>query len=322
MNLDLESYEVVLVKIVTLRRPKRTIASGAKDMLSVLIPVYNWDCRVLANELLRQGRLLAAPFELVLFDDGSEDAIRALHRPLELEAEVNYQEMPNNLGRAAIRNALAEAARFPYLLFIDGDSTIVKADYLAAYLRHLKPGVVVYGGRSYSPKPPADARYYLHWHYGVRREAQTPAHRARHPHRGFMTNNFCIPAEVFAPIGFDTAFRQYGHEDTVFGWALERAGAAVVHVDNPLQHDGLEPNEVFLRKQEQATDNLRELASRYPGLHTRLLETAGWVRLPGLRLLVNSVLRTSAPGLRRQLMSEKPNLINLDLLKLYWFLRR
>jgi len=316
------AIEVVLVKIVTLRRLKRTTASGAKDMLSVLIPVYNWDCRPLVTELLRQGRLLAAPFELVLFDDGSEDAIRALHRPLELEAEVNYQEMPNNLGRAAIRNALAEAARFPYLLFIDGDSTMVKADYLAAYLRHLKPGVVVYGGRSYSPKPPADARYYLHWHYGVRREAQPPERRARHPHRGFMTNNFCIPAAVFAPIGFDPAFRQYGHEDTVFGWALERAGAAVSHIDNPLQHDGLEPDDVFLRKQEQATDNLRALSARYPGLHTRLLAAAERLRRLGLGALMNAVLKALAPGLRRQLMSGKPYLINLDLLKLHWFLRR
>ncbi|MBK9012976.1 MAG: hypothetical protein IPM82_02230 [Saprospiraceae bacterium] len=66
-----------------------------------------------------------------------------------------------------------------------------------------------------------------------------------------MTNNFLIPRQLFLEIQFDETLRQYGHEDTLFGMELARRQVPIVHIDNPLEHIGLEPVDVFLRKTEQ-----------------------------------------------------------------------
>ena len=40
-------------------------------MLSVLIPIYNYDCRRLINSLSAQAENLDVEYEILAFDDGS-----------------------------------------------------------------------------------------------------------------------------------------------------------------------------------------------------------------------------------------------------------
>lgn len=291
-------------------------------MLSILIPVYAYDCRKLVDTLLEQGRALALPFELLLFDDGSSEDIRLLHRPLVASPEVKYREMPQNIGRAAIRNELAAAAQYRYLLFLDCDSQVVKPDFLEAYVSQFRPDTVIYGGRCYAPRPPKDISCYLHWYFGCKREAQPAFMRRIKPYHGFMTNNFCMARSTFLDIGFDANIRQYGHEDTLFGWQLQQRGIPILHIDNPLQHDGLETADVFIRKQEQAVDNLRHLAQVYPGLDTKLLKTAALLQRYHLSDSIYWGLNKARNWLRAQLKAGQPKLFYLDLLKLYWLLRQ
>lgn len=291
-------------------------------MLSILIPVYAYDCRKLVIDLLEQGRALALPFELLLFDDGSSEETRQLHRPLASAPEVKYREMPQNIGRAAIRNELAAAAQCRYLLFLDCDSQVVKADFLETYVSQFRPDAVLYGGRCYAARPPQDVSCYLHWYYGCKREAQPAFMRRIKPYHGFMTNNFCMARSTFLDIGFDANIRQYGHEDTLFGWQLEQRGIPIIHIDNPLQHDGLETAEVFIHKQEQAVENLHLLAKSYPGLDTRLLHTAAWLQRYGLSTSLYWGLDKVKIWLRARLKTSQPKLFYLDLLKLCWLLRQ
>ncbi|MEM9260646.1 MAG: hypothetical protein AAGA62_13425, partial [Bacteroidota bacterium] len=66
----------------------------------------------------------------------------------------------------------------------------------------------------------------------------------------------------------------YGHEDTLWGQQLAKAGVGILHIDNPVTHLGLETSGVFLEKQHRAIHNLRLLKKQTPHLRTRLIDLA------------------------------------------------
>jgi glycosyltransferase involved in cell wall biosynthesis len=100
-------------------------------VLSVLIPVYNFNIAPLVVELAQQCAGTGLPWEILCIDDGSSLVFREQNRTLQGRAGIRYEELPDNIGRAAIRNLLAEKAVFPYLLFMDCDSAVVRADYMS-----------------------------------------------------------------------------------------------------------------------------------------------------------------------------------------------
>lgn len=57
-------------------------------------------------------------------------------------------ELETNHGPAFIRNYLGEQARYPYLLFLDTDTSPVGEDFLSLYLKNAG-GQVVCGGFCY-----------------------------------------------------------------------------------------------------------------------------------------------------------------------------
>jgi len=290
-------------------------------MLSVLIPIYNFDCRVLVGDLCRQGMKLEVPWEILLVDDASDTHYRELNRVVANREGVHYEELSSNRGRAKIRNYLADRASYDNLLFLDSDSKVVRADYLAAYLEALRPGTVLCGGRVYGPRP-QDRRYWFHWRYGVDREQKPAWQRRRHPYRSFMTNNFLIPRPVLLDIRFDERLSQYGHEDTLLGLELERHDIPIHHIDTPLEHIGLEPAPVFLEKSRRAIDNLLFLEKENTPIHTRLLERyrkmdRNWLFQPFFAALVPLL-----PLFEMQLRSSWPIMFFFDLYKLAYIRAR
>ncbi|SHI85768.1 Glycosyltransferase, GT2 family [Hymenobacter daecheongensis DSM 21074] len=293
-----------------------------KKGLSVLIPVYNRDVTVLVSTLLEQAADWGGPVEILCLDDGSSPEFRELNRLLAVWPLVCYQELPHNVGRAAIRNRLAAAAHHEWLLLLDNDSLLPDDQFVARYAAARPLAPVLVGGTLYEFSPPTDPRLYLRWHYGRHREARRAAVRQPTPHAQLTLNNILIQAEVFRRFGLDEDLTRYGHEDTKFGWRLREAGTIVRHLDNPVLHDGLEPAEDFLRKTHEAVRNLA-LLYRAEGLgtETRLLRTALQLRKNGLGWLARPALAALEPTLRRNLLSATPSLRQLDLLKLSWLLR-
>lgn len=289
-------------------------------MLSILIPVYNWDVTQLALDLLDQCRRAGIVFEIRCYEDGSSEAERRKNEKLGGYEGVVYRVFRENQGRARIRNLLAADARFPYLLFLDGDSGVVDDDFIRNYLGGLRAGAILYGGRIYSPERPERSSLLLHWQYGHRRETAPACRRQFQPYERFMTNNFLIPRDIFLRIGFDERLVQYGHEDTLFGHLLRALAIPIVHLDNPVVHLGLEEAGFFLKKNRQAMENLCFLYRQYPGLDTRLLRTARRLQRGRLKGVVRIVLLFLLPALRRNLRSRRPSLRALDLYKLYYFL--
>ena len=150
-------------------------------MLSILIPVYNWDVREFVSALRQQAIHAAIVYEIRCLDDCSEQRYQLQNREIAKWSGVVYEELPRNIGRSAIRNQLGQAATFPFLLFIDCDSGIIRSDYLATYLRYLDPKTILVGGTAYSPIPPKDPTQYLRWRYGTSRESRPVAIRQQHP---------------------------------------------------------------------------------------------------------------------------------------------
>jgi glycosyltransferase involved in cell wall biosynthesis len=290
--------------------------------LSILIPIFNFDIRPLVADLHGQCEALGIGYEIACFDDGSKPAFKALNKETWKLPNVVYREMPENLGRSAIRNALGKAARFDLLLFMDCDSKLVSPDFVKKYLETASPDCLVYGGRCYAEEPPADQSLYFHWHYGRCREQTTAAGRSRSPYHSFMTNNFLIPKAIFLDILFDETLRQYGHEDTLFGMELARKKVPILHIDNPLEHIGLEPLLVFLRKTEQGVENLAKLRKEGKPVETKLLATYDLCRNLGLNKLLSCVLPKAKPLIISKLTKKNPSLRWFDLYKLSLFCRQ
>ena len=105
-------------------------------MLSVCIPVFNYDARPLVKELLLQAWRLESDVELLVYDDGSDPKFQQLNREIGDNAAVRYREMPQNLGRGPIRNRMAREALGDYLIMLDVDSW-PNPTYLSNYLAKL-----------------------------------------------------------------------------------------------------------------------------------------------------------------------------------------
>lgn len=224
-------------------------------MLSINIPVYNIEVTHLVMQCIHQAENLAIEFEIRIYDDGSETKIKNVNRQLATHAKVNYVELEHNLGRAAIRNKMGMDSEKPYLLFIDADSKLIAEDYLKKYVELAKPGVVLCGGTAYASQKP-DGKKLLRWIYGQKREAISA--EERNSRKGFIitSNNFLIDREIFKNIRFRENLGPYGHEDTLFGYDLHHAGIRPRHINNPVEHTGLEDSLIFLNKTKSALKNL------------------------------------------------------------------
>jgi glycosyltransferase involved in cell wall biosynthesis len=224
-------------------------------MISICIPICNFDVNSLIGELARQIQYLSIPVEIVLIDDASSSSFKRQND--KICKEHLYVELNTNVGRAAIRNLFLEYAQYDYLLFLDCDSLIVSEDYLNSYLlaiKMLQPNVIC-GGQVFSQKNPGFNRR-LRWRFGVKQESHTADYRLKYPDISFMTNNFLIKKSLLQSIKFNEQIKDYGHEDTLFGFELKKRKIAITHIDNPIMNSDVEKNGVFLQKTEVGVSNL------------------------------------------------------------------
>lgn len=226
-------------------------------MISILIPVYNYDIVALVHNLRIAMDSVTGFSELLIGDDGSSADYRNRYTQL-CDEKVRLISSKKNIGRSAIRNKLAKEAKGDFYLFIDADALIAGTaiKYLEGWLPFLNTSRVICGGVLYADFPPAEPDKMLRWKYGKKREQRKASERKKHPHARFSSFNFIVEKETFSKIRFNEDLTQYGHEDTLMGYQLKKANIEVVHIDNPLIHDGVEFNSDFLMKTKQGIENL------------------------------------------------------------------
>ena len=295
-------------------------------MISILIPVYNQEVVSLVTALRNQAGSLGIEYEILVIEDGSGEAFLHANSNLKALDCVKYIIQPLNSGRSPTRNRLAELATFQWLIFIDSDAAVRDSQFLRRYLPYCTEKWAVCGGTSYQEEKPADPSLHLRWLYGRGYEMRTAAERSRRPYASFSGFNFMIRKDLFRSVRFDESIKHYGHEDTLFGYRLKQAGAELLHIDNPLEHTGLENNMDFLEKTAVAVNGLalifRQMNhDRAFAADVRLIATALKMRNLGIAWLLRASTGIAVPLIRRQLESPGPCISLFQWYKLLLFLR-
>jgi len=281
------------------------------------IPVYNDDPGPLLKALKNQW-IPGCTKNIFIWNDGSGSPYRSLLDKLKSQFEdiefIRWEHHPVNLGRATTRQRILEHSDpTSWNVSIDSDM-IPDKDFIDKLRRYLtNPSVIYQGQHYYQPDPPA-TEYLLHWKYGIRREIKT-----RDP-ISFFTGIFAWHGTLTPHLRFETALKNYGHEDTLFGLLLNEQMIQVRTIPVRALHTGLMNRNDFLNKQREAVQNLILLQTQYPDFANRLIRFARRVnKVPFLSSFI------SHPNLEtwciKNLHHPDPSLIYLDLLKLHEYIK-
>jgi glycosyltransferase involved in cell wall biosynthesis len=290
-------------------------------MISILIPVYNFNIVPLIHQLHNQCIESNHPFEILILDDYSQEIFKEINRPISKIENVVYTELEQNIGRSKIRNLLAKKAKYSYCLFIDCDSEIYSDNYINKYLEYCKENIVVYGGTKYTDLPPDNKELLLHWTLGKNREEIPSKSLYTQNSNYFSTNNFLISKKLFETIQFDESLRRYGHEDTLFKIELKNRNIPIVYINNELIHSGLEPASVFLNKTKNGVRNLKIIMQSMhdiSALEQNILLLRYYCKIERFKLvfIFRFLFMLFEKRLVKNLMSNNPNLRLFDLYKL------
>ncbi len=289
-------------------------------MVSICIPIYNFDLKSLVKSLHSQGKKSGIIFEILLVDDASDNYYRNINKSLNTLEHVKYLQLNENIGRAKIRNYLADNAKYDYLIVMDCDSMTPDNKYIERYVPYCKGNIIVCGGRTHY-KNYGDKNLQLRWLYGTKREENPAVKRSKNPNNSFMTNNFLISKSLFKKFWLNETITGYGHEDTYFGYQLKKAGIDIIHIDNPLIHTGLETADIFIKKTKEAIVNLLKIYKLtgydHEFVHMVSLLKA-YVKIKKLRLIfiLRLIYNTFNKSMIKNLKGPNPKLWVFDLFKL------
>lgn len=286
-------------------------------MVSILIPVYNYNITSLVSQLQKQAKETFADFEIIVMEDGSDTFLKE-NKEIEKLENCSYEVLKDNIGRSAIRNRLADKAKYDHLLFLDCDAEIYTPHFIEKYEAFCNEDSVVIGGTEYDTKE-SSPEFSLRLKYGRKREARPANERGKN---NFATFNFLISKNIFNKVRFDETLKTYGHEDMLFGHELKSLGYEFIQIDNPLVHRGLDNNETFLTKTESATANLLRLyhSGKYPYLPetSKLLSHYLIVKKLHLTKIAAFKFNIFKNALKKQLTGKNPSLLLFDIYKLLY----
>lgn len=287
-------------------------------MLSILIPTYNYDCTQLVADLQLQAEQMGIDYEIIVADDASPlHAYKEKNRAINELPHCRLIELKENLGRARIRNRLADEAKYEWLLFMDADAEVISNRFIADYLTHTAADVVC-GGLCHAetlPSPEVSLRYAYEKRADKKRAAR---YRTKKPYEQFITFCFMVRASLFHSIRFDERITEYGHEDTLFGIELERHKAKIHHIDNPMRQGGIETNAEFIEKTRAALRNLLTMEETMQG-HSTLLSAYSLLKRLGLSRCAARWFARKEPTLTARLTSTRAPLRLFFLYKLGYY---
>ena len=286
-------------------------------MLSVLIPVYNYDIRLLVRTVHEQLLASQITFEIICLDDASKSGFSTINSEINTLAHVAYHSSSKNSGRVATRQALAKQAKYDWLLFLDADVIPKSETFITDYLSYTNSNYeAVYGGFIYTDETPK-AEHLLRWTYGKSNEQVVASKRNKTPYRIVISANFMIKKQLFLDINSEITQRGYGY-DNYFGALLKTKKSAVFHTDNEVYHQGLESNESYLNKIEQSVDTLLKLDAEHHinATENRLLETFKTLKQWKLNYVFSWTYKAFKNRFKSNLLGKHPRLWVLQCYKL------
>lgn len=290
-------------------------------MFSILVPIYNFNSVELINSLHQQCLSSGKSFEIICLDDGSNQEFKNQNSAIKNLNFVRYEELPNNIGRAAIRNLLAQKAKYSQLLFLDCDVEICNDKFVSNYLAVIDKKVVI-GGICYNAEPPKNSSYILRWKYGIEREQLSAQQRSESTFGHFLASNLWINKELFIDVSNSISLKGYGHEDTWLGFQIREKQVEITHIDNPIKHIGLDSSQDFLEKSLSGIKNLIQLYQLGKiDKNTKLIRV--YEKLKAYRLLgiYSFLLGVFISKIEGNLNSSNPKLHWFDQWKLYHLIK-
>ena len=289
-------------------------------MLSICIPTYNCNVNDLVAELSRQCADAKVDFEIIVLEDGSDESFAMQNSNIEKILEAKHIVDSQNHGRSYTRNKLADIAKGEKLIFIDCDSAIPDHLFINRYLENSDYDVIC-GGTTYT-----ELQYFpeisLRYTFGTKVEKSTAAKRNQAPYSAFTTNNMLVSKKVFEKIRFCEALKKYGHEDSLFGFELQENKISIQHIDNPVIHTGIEPNDKFLAKTRSGIENLVEM-KHIDGIdplffnHIRLYRHYSKLKKMHLLWTIRLTYKLFGKSIEKHLLNSKcPKLLLFNLYKL------
>lgn len=285
-------------------------------MLSILIPIYNYNAYPLVRALHKQCLDCGINFEIISVDDASKSSLNAFNQNVNKLTNCSFVTLKENLGHRENRNSLAKQAKFDYLLFIDGDSIIIHHNYIKEYIDNLHDFDVVYGGRLHPEKCPSNNQK-LRWQYGRFIEDKLPVNRQIKPYQSLLFNNTVIKKDCFNKVKFDRNIKKYGHDDTQLSYHLSLLKSKVNHIENPVEHGEIDTNIDYLKKTKESLENLITLyeEEKIDSDFIRLLKLYRFLKRTKLAFIISEIYIFFEKPLSKNLTGDNPSLLFFNLFR-------
>ncbi|MBM77466.1 MAG: glycosyl transferase [Crocinitomicaceae bacterium] len=291
-------------------------------MISVCIPIYQYDVYELIKEIYNQCIASSINFEIICIDDNSDSFYKTKNKRIEEFDYTSYIELNENIGRSKIRNLFLKKSNFSSLLFLDCDCSIPNKNFIIKYSENINKDIV-YGGRKHHKKKPLDEKIVLRWEYGKNREDLSYNERINSPYLSFRSNNFLVKKKTLELYRFDESISTYGHEDTLFAFQLEKEKINIHHIDNHVIHEGLETNIDFLNKTKSAVKNLfiLYLSGKIESEKIKLLKTYRFLKKIKLTFFMRAFSSFIIKICTKKLLHKNPKIFWLDIYKLFYLIK-
>jgi len=278
-------------------------------MISVLIPIYNYNVTSLVKELHRQLIVNNVVFEIICFEDGSSTQNVKINSSIQELTYTTHIINELNLGRVQARQKLCIKANYNWLLFLDADVMPKTNQFIKTYLEQLnKSDLAYFGGIDYKNTKPKD-NYVLRWKYGTKKEVVHASQRRKTPYKQIVSANMLIDKDIFYTINSKINYFGYGM-DNFFGSKLKESNINICHINSEVYHLGIEESITYLKKKEQAADTLLVLIDEKKiDVHdNNLLHVFLTLKKYKLNYFFASIFKTFKNLMRKNLLSANPSI--------------
>jgi len=287
-------------------------------MISILIPIYNYNIENLILKLEVQLSQIDITYEIICCDDCST---QHYNYNFEEKEYVSFLRNINNIGRTETRQKLARKAQFEWLLFLDADVIPKKESFLSTYIQNIKNTDfdVCIGGITYE-NVLSNEKYRLRWKYGLIKEDIEAKTRSKKPYKTIASANILIKKQVFLDINGQLKGNFYGY-DNIFCNKLKEYNSKIHHINNEVYHLGLEDSISYLRKKELAAETIFRAynANKINESDNKLLKTYLLLKRLNLTSIISFVFKKTKNKLRHNLLGSNPNMFLLNCYRLGYF---
>lgn len=278
-------------------------------MLSILLTIYNYNLLPLVAELHKQCVECGIDFEILCQDDASNSHFNIENEKINFLSNCNFSILKENVGFRENKNILASRAKYNYFLIMDGDCNIINNNFIRNYIDNIDGFDAIYGGRLHPKKCPSDKQK-LRWKYGKFIEDKSCENRKKSPYQSLLFNNTVISKSLFNTIKFDGNIKKYGHDDTLFSFKLMKLQSKIKHIENPVEHNDIDENLVYINKTKASLENLLDLYNdkKVDDNYIKMLRFFKFLKSTKLSFLISNIYLLFKNPINKNLKGNNPKL--------------